>query len=180
MGGGEVARYLGTYGSDRVGKAAFLAAIPPFLLKAADNPSGVEESVFDGIKAGIVADRLAFLTGFFANFYNVDVFGGKRISDQAIEFSWIIAAGASPQATLECVSAWLTDFRKDLARINVPTLVLHGDSDRIVPLEASGKRTHELIKASRLVVVEGAPHGLNWTHAEAVNRELLSLLGEKN
>jgi pimeloyl-ACP methyl ester carboxylesterase len=178
MGGGEVARYLGTYGSERVRKAAFLASIPPFLLKASDNPGGVDGVVFDGIKAGVAADRLAFLTGFFANFYNVDVLGGKRVSDQAVQFSWNVAAGASPKGTLDCVSAWLTDFRKDLARIDVPTLVVHGDADRILPIDVTGKRTHELVKGSRFVVVEGGPHGLNWTHAEQVNRELLDLLGQ--
>ena len=178
MGGGEVARYLGTYGSNLVSKAAFLAAIPPFLLKTTDNPAGMDASVFDGIKAGIAADRLAFLTGFFSNFYNVDVFGGKRVSDQAVQFSWNIAAGASPKATLECVSAWLTDFRKDLSRINVPTLVIHGDSDRIVPIDASGRRTHELVKGSLLAVVEGGPHGLNWTHSDQVNSQLLEFLGQ--
>ncbi len=176
MGGGEVARYLGTYGSEHVSKAAFLASIPPFLLKTPDNPYGVDGTVFDGIKAGIASDRLAFLTAFFANFYNVDVFGGKRVSDQAVQFSWNVASRASPQGTLDCVSAWLTDFRKDLAKINVPTLVVHGDADRIVPIEASGKRTHELVKGSRFVVIKDGPHGLNWTHAEQVNNELIELL----
>jgi pimeloyl-ACP methyl ester carboxylesterase len=180
MGGGEVARYLGTYGSERVRKAAFLASIPPFLLKTSDNPGGVDGSVFDGIKAGITADRLAFLTAFFANFYNVDVLGGKRVSEQAVQFSWNVAAGASPKGTLDCVSAWLTDFRKDLARIDVPTLVVHGDADRILPIDATGKRTHELVRGSRLVVIEGGPHGLNWTHADQVNRELLDFLRQKN
>lgn len=180
MGGGEVARYLGRYGSERVKKAAFLAAIPPFLLKTPDNPSGVDGSVFDGIKAGIAADRLAFLAAFFANFYNVDVLGDKLVSDQAVQFSWNVGAGASPKGTLDCVSAWLTDFRKDLARIDVPTLVVHGDADRILPIDSTGKRTHELVKGSRLVVVEGGPHGLNWTHADQVNRELLDFLGKKS
>ena len=140
----------------------------------------MDAGVFDGIKGGIIADRLAFLTAFFANFYNIDALGGKRVSDQAVQFSWNVAAGASPKGTLECVSAWLTDFRKDLARIDVPTLVVHGDSDRILPIDATGKRIHELIKQSRLVVIEGGPHGLNWTHAEQVNRELLDFLGQKN
>ena len=176
MGGGEVARYLGTHGSERVRKAAFLAAIPPFLLKSADNPEGVDGGIFDGIKKGIAADRPAFLSGFLSNFYNVDVLKGKRISDEWVRLSWNIAAMASPKATLDCVSAWLTDFRKDLAKIDVPTLVLHGDSDRIVPLEASAKRTHEAVKGSRYVVVKDGPHGLNWTHADEVNRELLDLL----
>ncbi len=176
MGGGEVARYLGTHGSERVRKAAFLAAIPPFLLKTAHNPEGVDGGVFDGIKKGIAADRPAFLSGFLSNFYNVDVLKGKRISDEWVRLSWNIAAMASPKATLDCVSAWLTDFRKDLARIDVPTLVLHGDSDRIVPLDASAKRTHDAVEGSRYVVVKDGPHGLTWTHADEVNRALLDLL----
>ncbi len=177
MGGGEVARYLGTYGSKRVSKAVFIASIPPFLLKTADNPEGVDGGVFEGIKKGIVADRLAFLSQFLSNFYNLDVLGGKLISDQAVQLSWNIGAGASPTGTLDCVSAWLSDFRNDLKKIDVPTLVIHGDSDRILPLSATGKRTPEFVKGSKLVVVEGGPHGLTWTHAEKVNRALLDFLG---
>ena len=178
MGGGEVARYLGTHGSEGVRKAAFLGAIPPFLLKTPDNASGVDGAVFEGIKKGIAADRPAFLAAFFQNFYNVDGLGGKRVSDELVRLSWNVASGASPKGTLDCVSAWLTDFRKDLAKIDVPTLVLHGDSDRIVPLDASAKRTHEAVKGSKLVVVKDAPHGLTWTHAEEVNRELVAFLGK--
>jgi len=177
MGGGEVARYLGKYGSDRVSKAVFIASIPPFLLKTTDNTYGVDANVFDGIKSAIVADRPAFLSAFLSNFYNVDVLKGKRISDEVVRLSWNTAVGASPKGTLDCVSAWLTDFRKDLARITVPTLVIHGDADRILPIDATGKRTHELVKGSKLVVVNDGPHGLTWTHAEIVNRELLEFLG---
>jgi non-heme chloroperoxidase len=180
MGGGEVARYLGTYGSKRVSKAVFIAAIPPFLLKTPDNPGGVDGGVFDGIKKGIVADRPAFLSQFLSNFYNVDALGGKLISDQAVQLSWNIAAGASPKGTLDCVSAWLIDFRNDLKQIDVPTLVIHGDSDRILPLSATGKRTAEFVKGSKLVIVEGGPHGLTWTHADKVNRALLDFLGQGN
>jgi pimeloyl-ACP methyl ester carboxylesterase len=176
MGGGEVARYLGTYGSERVSKAVFMAAVPPFLLKTPDNPVGVDGSVFDGIKKSIAADRPAFLTAFLANFYNVDVLEGKRISDQVVQYSWNVAAGASPKGTLDCVTAWYTDFRKDLERIDVPTLVIHGDSDRILPLEVTGNLTQKAIKGSRLLVVEGGPHGLNWTHADKVNPELVDFL----
>lgn len=180
MGGGEVARYLGKHGPERVGKAAFIAAIPPFLLKTPDNPSGVDGSVFEEIKEAISADRLAFLTSFFSNFYNVDVYGGKRVSEQAIQFSWNIAAGASPKGTLDCVTAFSsTDFRRDLVQINVPTLIIHGDADRIVPIDASGKLTHELVKGSQMAVVRDGPHGLNLTHADQVNRELLDFLGKK-
>jgi non-heme chloroperoxidase len=177
MGGGEVARYLGTYGSDRVSKAVFMAAIPPFLLQTPDNPQGVDGSVFEGIQKAIATDRPAFLAQFLANFYNVDVLGGKLISDEVVRLSWNIAAGASPKGTLDCVTAWLTDFRADLHRIDVPTLVVHGDADRIVPLAASGTPAHEAVKGSRLAVVKGGPHGLNWSHADEVNRELLAFLG---
>lgn len=176
MGGGEVARYLGRYGSERARRAVFLGAIPPFLLKTADNPSGVDAAIFDGIKKGLAADRPAFLAGFLQNFYNVDVLGGKRVSDELVRLSWTIASGASPVGTLACVSAWLTDFRKDLAKIDVPTLVVHGDADRIVPLEVSGRRTHEAVGGSRLVVLKDAPHGFTWTHAEEVNRALIEFL----
>lgn len=176
MGGGEVARYLGKYGSERISRAAFLAAVPPFLLKTPDNPSGVDGSVFEGIKKSIVADRLAFLSKFLSDFYNVDALGGKRISEEVVRHSWNIAAGASPKGTLDCVAAWGTDFRKDLSRITVPTVVLHGDADRILPLSATASRTHEMVKGSRLVVVKDGPHGVNWTHAEEVNQALLDLL----
>jgi non-heme chloroperoxidase len=180
MGGGEVARYLGTYGSERVSKAVFMAAIPPFLLKTADNPTGVDGSVFDGIKQAIVADRPAFLSKFLADFYNVDVLRGTQISDEVVRLSWNIAAGASPKGTLDCVSAWLTDFRADLQKIDIPTLVIHGDADRILPLAATGTATQAMVTGSRLVVVKGGPHGLNWTHAEEINRELLTFVTEQS
>ncbi len=176
MGGGEVARYFGRYGSERARQAVFLGAIPPFLLKTADNPAGVDAAIFDGIKKGLAADRPAFLAGFLQNFYNVDVLGGKRVSDELVRLSWTIASGASPAGTLACVSAWLTDFRKDLAKIDVPTLVVHGDADRIVPLEVSGRRTQEAVGGSRLVVLKDAPHGFTWTHAEEANRALVEFL----
>jgi non-heme chloroperoxidase len=176
MGGGEVARYLGTFGSERVSKAVFISSIPPYLLKAADNPDGVDGTIFEGIKKALVADRPAFLSEFLKNFYNIDALGGKRISNQAVHLSWVVAAGASPRGTLECVSAWGTDFRKDLAAIKVPTLVIHGDDDRILPIAATGTRIHEEIKGSRFVVVAGGPHGLLWTHADNVNSALLKFL----
>jgi non-heme chloroperoxidase len=179
MGGGEVARYIGAYGTERVSKAVFISSIPPFLLKTSDNPEGVDRAVFEGIEKAIVADRPAFLAKFLSDFYNVDILVGKKlISDQVVQLSWNIGTGASLKGTLDCVSAWLTDFRKDLARIDVPTLVVHGDADRILPLAATGKRTPEFLKGSKLVVVEGGPHGLTWTHAEKVNRELLAFLGQ--
>jgi non-heme chloroperoxidase len=179
MGGGEVARYLGAHGSGRVSRAVFIAAVPPMLLKTPDNPGGVDGSVFEGIKRAIAADRPAFLSKFLSDFYNVDSLRGKRVSDDLVRLSWNVAAGASAKGTLDCVSAWGTDFRKDLARIDVPTLVIHGDADRIVPIAVSGARTREAVKGARLVAVEGGPHGLTWTHAEQVNRELLDFLGQR-
>jgi non-heme chloroperoxidase len=178
MGGGEVARYLGAYGTGRVSKAVFMAAIPPFLLKTVDNPAGVDGSVFEGIKQAIVADRPAFLNAFLSNFYNLDKLKGSRISDEAVRLSWNVASAASAKGSLDCVGAWLTDFRGDLKRITVPTLVVHGDEDRIVPLAVSAERTHESIKDSRLVVVKGGPHGINWTHAAEVNAALLDFLAK--
>ncbi|MCU1270281.1 MAG: putative non-heme chloroperoxidase [Acidobacteriaceae bacterium] len=178
MGGGEVARYLGKYGSQGVSKAVFISSVPPFLVKTADNPEGVDRSVFDGIAKAVAADRYAFFTEFFKNFYNADVFLGKRISEQALRASWNVAAGASATASLACVPTWYEDFRQDVARIDIPTLVLHGDADRIVPLNAAGARTAKLIKGARLVVVKDGPHAINWTHADEVNTELVNFLGK--
>ena len=176
MGGGEVARYLGTYGTGRVSHVAFISAVPPFLLKTDDNPEGVDGSVFTGIKAGIAADRPSFVSGILHEFYNLDVYGGTRVSDQTVQASFSVAVSASPRATLDCVDIWGTDFRADLAKIDVPTLVIHGDSDRIVPFPASGLRTHKTMRDSRLVIVEGGPHAILWTHPEVVNPALLDFL----
>ncbi len=176
MGGGEVARYLGAHGSDRIRKAVFLSAVTPFLLKTADNPLGVEQNVFDGIKQAIANDRPAFLTAFLNNFYNVDELRGKRISDQAVQQSWNVAVGASAKGSLDCVTAWYTDFRKDIPKIDVPTLIVHGDADRIVPITASAEPLAKMVKGARKVVIEGGPHGITWTHADQVNKELLAFL----
>lgn len=176
MGTGEVTRYLGTYGSERIGKAALLAPIPPFLLKTDDNPEGVDQSVFDGIMAAIVADRPSYLKAFLDNFYNVDKLGGTRISEQAWQLSWNVGAAASAIATLACVPTWLTDFRDDLPKFDVPTLVVQGDEDRILPIDATGRRLPALIKDVRLVEVAGGPHNIGWTHADEVNQALLEFL----
>jgi non-heme chloroperoxidase len=161
-----------------VSKAVFISSVPPFLLKTTDNPEGVDSSVFDGIKKAVVADRYAFFTEFFKNFYNTDLLLGKRVSEQAVQASWNVAAGASPTASLACVPTWHEDFRKDLARIDVPTLVIHGDADRILPIAATGLRTAKLIPGARLVVVKDGPHCIPWTHASEVSMELLRFLEE--
>jgi non-heme chloroperoxidase len=178
MGSGEVTRYLGTYGSARVKKAALLGVIPPFLLKTDDNPEGVDGSVFKGIEAAIVADRYAYFKNFLDTFYNVDELGGTRISDQAWQNSFNVACGASPFATYACVGTWLTDFRADLPKIDVPVLVIHGTADRILPFDATAARLPGLIKDVRVVKVEGGPHNIAWTHADEVNPALLSFLAE--
>ncbi len=178
MGGGEVARYIGKYGSENVSKAVILSGVPPYLLKTADNPEGVDKNVFSGIETAIKKDRYAFFTEFFKNFYNTDILMGKLVSEQTVQASWNVAAGCSATASLECVSTWYSDFRKDVARIDVPTLVMHGDADRILPISTSGQRSGQLIKGARFVVVEGGPHCITWTHSEIVNRELLAFLGE--
>ena len=178
MGGGEIARYFGKYGPKGVSKAVIIGGVPPFLLKTDDNPEGVDASVFEEIKKAVTADRYAFFTEFFKNFYNSDPLLGNRVSKDVMHASWNLAVSASATASLACVSTWIEDFRKDVARIDVPTLVIHGDDDRIVPLAASGQRTAKLIKGARLAVVKGGPHAITWTHAEEVNAELLTFLGE--
>jgi non-heme chloroperoxidase len=180
MGGGEVARYLGKYSSKGVSKAVIISGVPPYLLKTADNPEGVDGSVFDGIQKAVAGDRYAFFAEFFKNFYNTDLLLGKRVSEQAVQASWNVAATASATASLACVPTWHEDFREDLARIDVPTLVIHGDADRILPITATGMRTAKLIKGARLFTVKDGPHCITWTHAEEVNAELVGFLGEKS
>ena len=176
MGGGEIARYCGKCGSGGVSKAVFVGAVPPFLLKTADNPEGVDGGVFEGIKKAVAADRYAFFTEFFKNFYSTDLYLGKRVSEDAVRASWNLAAGASATASLACVPTWVEDFREDLKRLDVPTLVIHGDDDRIVPLAAAGQRTAKLIKGAQLVVIKGGPHCITWTHGDEVNAALLTFL----
>jgi len=178
MGTGEVTRYLGKYGSNRVRKAALLGAIPPFLLKTDDNPEGVDGQVFEEIKAAIVNDRYAYLKNFFDNFYNVDKLAPQRISEQAWQASFNVGAASSPFATYACVDTWLTDFRGDLPKIDVPVLVVHGTEDRILPFSATAERLPALIDDVRLVRVEGGPHNIAWTHPDEVNPALLEFLAK--
>jgi len=176
MGSGEVTRYLGKYGSGRVRKATLFGVIPPFLLKTDENPEGVPAEVFEGIKAAIVKDRYAYFKDFFDNFYNVDKLAPDRISDQALQASFNVAAGSSPYASYACVDTWLTDFRDDLPKIDVPTLVVHGTEDRILPFAFTAGRLPGLIADVKVVSVEGGPHNIGWTHPDEVNRALLEFL----
>jgi pimeloyl-ACP methyl ester carboxylesterase len=173
MGGGEIVRFLGTYGSERIRRAAIVSGIPPFLLKTDETPQGIPQDSFDAIEHGLTADRFAYFTEWNNNFFNLDETLGSRISLEAVQDAWNSAVSASPTGTIACVATWHTDFRTDLAKIDIPVLVLHGSKDRILPIEATGARTHELIAGSEYVVIEGAGHGLCWTHAGEVNAELL-------
>jgi non-heme chloroperoxidase len=178
MGTGEVTRYLGTYGSGRVRKAALLGAIPPFLLQTDDNPEGVPGEVFEGIQSAIVADRYAYFDDFFANFYNTDVLAPERIGDAALRASFQTAAGASPFATYACVASWLTDFREDVKKFDVPVLVVHGTEDRILPFANTAERLPALVADLKLIPVEGGPHNIAWTHPDEVNAALLEFLAD--
>ena len=176
MGTGEVTRYIGKYGTKRVRKAVLIGTLGPYLVKAADNPEGVDRRVFEGIKEAIKADRPAFLMDFLRNFYNYDVTGGKLVSERVLEANWTVAAGASATGTRACVDAWIEDFRQDTARNTVPTLLLHGDADRILPADATSRRQAKMIKNVKFVELKGGPHGVLWTHAEEVNSELVKFL----
>ncbi|WP_151477867.1 alpha/beta fold hydrolase [Streptomyces albicerus] len=176
MGTGEVGRYLGTYGSARIAKAVFLAALEPYLLKTEDNPTGVDGEVFEGILSAVTQDRYAYFTDFYQAFYNLDENLGTRISEDVVRANWNTAAGASAYASRAAVPTWTTDFRADLPKIDVPALILHGTADRILPIEATAEPFHAALPEAEYVVVEGAPHGLLWTHAEEVNKALLAFL----
>ena len=178
MGGGEVVRYIGKYGTARVSKAVLASAVPPYLYKSDDNPEGgLDDATIQQFQDGVRGDRLGFLDGFTTTFFTA----GDRsdlISEPTRLYNREIAAFASPKGTLDCITAFgRTDFRDDLAKVTVPTLVIHGDSDAIVPFEVSGKRSHETIEGSSLVLIEGGPHGVNATHPEQFNRALLDFLG---
>ncbi|WP_165988412.1 alpha/beta fold hydrolase [Streptomyces sp. YIM 98790] len=176
MGSGEVARYLGTYGSGRVAKAAFLASLQPFLLKTEDNGTGIPQEVFDSIRTAVRQDRYAYFTDFYRDFYNTDETLGSRLSEEALRNSWNVAAGSSWYASQAAVPTWITDFRGDIPRIDVPALILHGTGDRILPVDATARPFHRLLPDAEYVEIEGAPHGLLWTHAEEVSEALLAFL----
>lgn len=173
MGTGEIARYLGRYGSERIARAVFVSPIPPFLLQTDDNPEGVDRGVFEKIQSAILADRYAYLTEFLKNFYNLGKLLQKSdVSEEKLRADFHLAARASPIATLACVQTWLEDFRADVAAIDVPSLVIHGDADQILPFDVTAARLAEQLRC-RLVRVEGGSHGIPWTHGDLVSREIL-------
>jgi len=179
MGTGEVGRYLGTYGSGRVARAAFLGSLEPYLLKTDDNPDGVPQDVFDGLKEAVTADRYAFFSEFFKNFYNADTFlGTPRLSQEAVNASWNLAASAGATASVAAQPTWLTDFRQDIPKIDVPALIVHGTADNILPIDSTGRLFAKALPSAEYAEIEGAPHGLLWTHAAEVNQALLGFLSK--
>ncbi|GAA1760402.1 alpha/beta fold hydrolase [Agromyces humatus] len=180
MGTGELARYVSRYGHERVAKLAFLASLEPFLLARDDNPDGLPREVFDGIESQATGDRYAWYTKFFSDFYNLDETLGSRISQEAVTASWNVAISSAPVAAHAVVSSWIEDFRGDVEAVRAsgkPALILHGTADRILPIDATARRFRHALPEARYVEVEGAPHGLLWTHADDVNVALLAFLG---
>jgi peroxiredoxin len=178
MGTGEVGRYLARHGSGRVAKAVFLASLEPYLIKTADNPTGVDQSVFDGILATARKDRYAWFTQFYNDFYNLDENLGSRISEEAVRNSWNVAAGAGALASWAVVPTWGTDFRGDLDKIDVPALIVHGTHDRILPIDATGREFAKRLPNARYVEIDGAPHGMLWTHGDEVSDLLVEFLAD--
>ncbi|UKA58270.1 alpha/beta fold hydrolase [Arthrobacter sp. FW306-2-2C-D06B] len=179
MGTGEVGRYLGTYGSARVAKAVFISSLEPFLLQTEDNPGGVPQSVFDGLSEAVISDRYAFFTEFFNNFYNASTFlGTHRLSHEAVAASWNLAAQSGAYASVAAQPTWLTDFRADIPKIDVPALIVHGTADNILPIDVTGRRFAEALPGAEYVEIDGAPHGLLWTHGAEVNQALLGFLAK--
>lgn len=179
MGTGEVARYISTYGSARIAKAAFLASLEPFLLKTDENPTGAEDQAFfQGVSDTAKNDRYAYFTSFFNDFYNLDENLGTRISEEAVRNSWNVAASGGAHAAWAAPLTWPTDFRGDIPRIDVPALIVHGTADNILPIDSTGRPFHKALPQADYVEVDGAPHGLLWTHAEEVNEALLVFLAK--
>lgn len=177
MGTGEVARYLSAYGSSRVAKAVFLGSLEPYLLQTEDNPTGVPQEVFDGLSQAVTADRYAFFAQFFGNFYNADTYlGTERLSQELVDASRSIAARSGAVASVAAQPTWLTDFRADIPRVDVPTLIVHGTADNILPIDATGRQFSKALPQARYEEIEGAPHGMLWTHAPEVNEVLLDFL----
>ncbi|WP_053352294.1 alpha/beta fold hydrolase [Leucobacter musarum] len=181
MGTGELARYVGTYGHERIAKLAFLASLEPFLVQRDDNPEGVPQEVFDGISEAARGDRYAWYTQFFSDFYNLDENLGTRISQEAVTSSWNVATASAPVAAYAVVPTWIEDFRSDVDAVREsgkPILILHGTADNILPIDATARRFSKLVPDAQYVEVEGAPHGLLWTHADEVNAALAAFLAQ--
>ncbi len=181
MGTGELARYVSKFGADRVAKLAFLASLQPFLVHGDDNPTGVPQNVFDGIENAAKSDRFAWFQDFYSNFYNLDENLGTRVSQAAVDASWNVAIGSAPVASYAVVASWIEDFRGDVEAVKaagIPTLIVHGTVDRILPIDATGRPFHAALPDAEYVEIDGAPHGMLWTHAAEVNAVLLPFVAK--
>ena len=177
MGSGEVMSYISRYGTHRVAKAVFIGALQPFMLKTDENPSGgLTQEAVDGMLDTIKADRYAFFTGFLKNFYKTDENLGTRISEEALRNSWQLAANMSPYTSVWAVSTWFHDWRADIDKIDVPTLIMHGTGDLNVPIDITSRMLAKLLPSATYIEIEGAPHGMPWTHGEEINKALLEFL----
>jgi non-heme chloroperoxidase len=176
MGTGEVTRYLGRYGSQRVARGVLVSPIPPFLLQSGDNPEGLPASLFDGFIQNARQDNAAWMAGFLDNFFNIDKFRGTLVSDQYYNSCFNIAVSAGATGTVACIPTWETDFRGDLPKIDVPMLVIQGNDDRVLPYDKTGQRLPGLIKDVQLVTIDQGPHAIAWTHADQVNTALLKFM----
>ncbi|WP_027946592.1 alpha/beta fold hydrolase [Amycolatopsis taiwanensis] len=175
-GGGEVARYIGRHGTSRVAKAVLLAAVPPIMLKSASNPEGLPIEVFDDLRSGIVKDRSQFYKDLAVQFYGANR-PGVKVSQGILDQFWLWSMQAGLKNAYESIKAFSeTDFTDDLRKIDVPTLVLHGEDDQIVPVKDSGKKSAKLVKGAQEIYYPGAPHGLTATHQDQVNADLLEFL----
>lgn len=176
LGTGELARYIGTYGTARLKGCVFIESLPPSFAKSDENPNGVDQAMIDAVRQAILDDRPAWLTGLLGDFLNLDDLLGKRVSEETVRNNWNAGAAASPWATWACVLTWLEDFHQDIKRIDIPALILHGTADRILSVEGQGRRMHAAVADARYVEIEGGPHVMCVTHAQEVNRELLAFL----
>ena len=178
LGTGELARYIGTHGTERLKSCVFIETLAPSFAKSAENPEGVDQAGVTGVQQAILDDRFAWLTGLVENLLNLDDYLGKRVSEQAVRAIWDAGADASPWATWACPPGWLADFSDDITKIDIPTLILHGTADRILPINGQGRRLHAALPAARYAEIDGGPHVMGVTHAAEVNRELLAFLRE--
>ncbi|MGE0633534.1 MAG: alpha/beta fold hydrolase [Pseudobdellovibrionaceae bacterium] len=179
MGTGEIARYLGSFGAKRIEKAIFISGILPCLVRSPNNPQGINSAIFEDIQEKLAKDRFSFFSEFLWNFYNLANLEGKLISKEAVQASWNTASIASPIGSQKCVQSWMTDFRSDLVRVDIPTLIIHGDADQILPIESTAYPLKQALKNTELVVIDQGPHGILWTHADQVNNSLLRFLHGK-
>lgn len=176
LGTGEAVRYVGHYGTERISRCVLIESLAPSFAKSEDNPTGVDEAGVDGVQQAILSDRASWLTGMMDNFLNLEDYQGTRVSEDTVRYLWNTGMEASPEGTWACPRTWLDDYAADLERLDVPTLVMHGTADRILPIDGQARRLHRLLPETELVEIEGGPHIVGVTHTAEVNEALLAFL----